>query len=195
LPLDEWSKKRSVMQLYNLTAHIYDVRYADEQKAKIKAALESLNMHDYGMVLDVGCGTGFLFEHVAGKAAMTVGLDFSLGTLLKAKKRAHALRNVHVILADADNMPFKGEIFDFVFAFTLLQNMPNCAKTLEEVKRVAKAGAFVVVTGLKKAFTLDSFEFLLRNVNFYIASLKCEGLKCYVAVCIKSPANSWVKPA
>lgn len=191
--MDGWSKKRRVMRLYNLTAHIYDARYAEEQNAKINAALESLNIEDYGIVLDAGCGTGLLFERVAGKAVMVVGLDFSREILLQAKKRAHALRNVHIILADADSMPFKGEIFDFVFAFTLLQNMPNCARTLQEIKRVAKYGAFVVITGLKKTFTLESFKDLLRNADLDIASLKCEGLKCYVAVCIKSPANPRVK--
>lgn len=175
-----------VMRRYDLTAHIYDARYAEEQNAKIKAALESLSIKDNGLVLDVGCGTGLLFNHVAEKAEMMVGLDFSKEILLQAKKRVDNFQNIHLVLADADNMPFRVESFNFVFAFTLLQNMPKYVETLKEMKRVARDGAFVVVTGLKKIFTLEKFEGLLQNVGFTIASLKSEGLKCYVAICINS---------
>ena len=63
--------------------------------------------------------------------------------------------------ADADHLPFKEEFFDVVFAFTVLQNMPKPSETLDELKRVAKVGGRVVVTGLKKAFPLnDSWMFL-----------------------------------
>ena len=42
-----------------------------------------------------------------------------------------------------------------------------------------------VITGMKKAFTLEEFEELLRDSGFNIVALKDEGLKCYVAVCTK----------
>ncbi len=183
--MSEWNKKREVMERYDLTAHIYDMRYAEEQNAKFEVALKSLDIDRCGLVLDVGCGTGLLFRHIASKAEKTIGLEISRKILLQAKERAKNFQNVHLILADADSTPFEENSFNLVFAFTLIQNMPNPAETLNEIKRVAKDNAVIVVTGLKKAFTLESFEELLLGAGLKIVSMKDDDLKCYVAVCTK----------
>ena len=94
-------------------------------------------------------------------------------------------QGLFLILADADNMPLNENIFSHVFGITLIQNMPNPAKTLNEIRRVAKDDAIIIITGMKKAFTLEEFEELLRDSGFNIVALKDEGLKCYVAVCTK----------
>ena len=183
--MNEWNKKRGVTHRYDLTAHIYDMQYAEEQTAKIEASLEGLKIEKPSLVLDAGCGTGLLFGYVADKAETTVGLDFSRKILLQAKKRAENFQGIHLILADADNMPLKENIFSHVFGMTLIQNMPNPAKTLNEIRRVAKEYAAIVISGMKKAFTLEEFEELLRDASYNIVALKDEGLKCYVAVCTK----------
>jgi ubiquinone/menaquinone biosynthesis C-methylase UbiE len=179
-----WNQKRSIIRRYNLTAHMYEVRYAEEQNAKIKAALEADVINKNSLVLDAGCGTGLFFDYVAHEARTIVGLDVSKKMLLEAKRHADNFQNVNLILADADNMPLKERVFRNVFAFTLLQNMPSPAKTLSEIKRVANRNAIIVVTGMKKAFTLKEFEKLLRNAGLKVVSLKHEGLKCFVAVCV-----------
>ena len=183
--MNEWDKKRNLMHRYDLTAHIYDMQYAEEQTAKIQAALEAVKIEKHSLVLDAGCGTGLLFGYVADKAGTTVGLDISGKILLEAKKRAENFQGLYLILADADNMPLNENIFSHVFGITLIQNMPNPAKTLDEIRRVAKDDAVIVITGMKKAFTLEEFEDLLRHAGFSIIVLKDEGLKCYVAVCTK----------
>jgi ubiquinone/menaquinone biosynthesis C-methylase UbiE len=184
--MSEWDKKRGLMHRYDVTAHVYDMQYAEEQIAKIKAALEGLKIHKHSLVLDAGCGTGLLFGYVTDKTEATIGLDISRKILLQAKKRAKNFQNICLILADADNMPLKENIFDHLFGITLIQNMPNPAKTLNEISRVAKENAVIVVTGMKKAFTLEKFEELLLDAGFNIIALKDEGLKCYVTVCTKT---------
>jgi ubiquinone/menaquinone biosynthesis C-methylase UbiE len=179
-----WNQKRSVMRRYNLTAHIYDMQYAEEQDAKIRAAIEADIIDENTIALDAGCGTGLFFDYIAYKVRTIVGLDVSKKMLSEAKRHTDNFRNVNLILADADNMPLKERVFRNVFAFTLLQNMPNPAKTLSEIKRVAEKNAVIVVTGMKKAFTLKRFEKLLRNAGLKLVSLKHENLKCYVAVCV-----------
>lgn len=173
------------MQRYDLTAHIYDMRYAEEQAAKIEAATKNASMEKYGLVLDAGCGTGLLFGYVADNAETTVGIDISRKILLQAKRRTENSPNVHLIWADADYMPLKENVFSHVFAITLIQNTPNPVKTLNEIKRVAREDALIVVTGLKKAFTLEGFEELLQKSALNIVALQDEGLQCYVAVCTK----------
>ena len=190
--MDGWQKKRRVMMRYDTTASIYDERYADEQTAKVEAALKNMKIERQSLILDVGCGTGILFDHVDDRADGIVGLDFSKKTLLQAKERIRkeSLRNVHLIRADADNMPFHNEIFNTIFAVTILQNTPNPSETLAEIKRVVRDDAFFMITGLKKIFTKEGFEQVLKNSQLNTLMLDDEKLKCYVAVCTKSPIVS-----
>jgi ubiquinone/menaquinone biosynthesis C-methylase UbiE len=183
--MSEWDKKRDIMQRYDVGARMYDMRYAEEQTAKINAALKSLGTKMKGYVLDVGCGTGLLFNHVADKAEMLIGLDISRKTLHEARKRAGSYPNTCLVLADADYLPFVTNVFSFVFAFTLIQNLPNPNKTLREIKRVANNDAMIVVTGMKKAYTRRSLRGLLKDNGLSIHALEDEGLKCYVATCKK----------
>jgi ubiquinone/menaquinone biosynthesis C-methylase UbiE len=184
-----WHKKRRVMVCYDTTASIYDRRYAEEQAAKVEAALKNVSIEKEGLILDVGCGTGILFDHVADEADGIIGVDFSKKCLLQAKERIFnkSLQNVQLILADVDNMPFHNEVFNTVFAMTILQNMPSPSETLAEIKRVSINDALFVVSGLKKIFTEKGFERLLKNSQLNTLMLEDEKLKCYVAVCTNQP--------
>lgn len=184
--MEHWSKKRRIMYRYDLTADIYDMRYEEEQTAKIEAALKNNTAKAGDLVLDVGCGTGILFQHVAEKSAGVVGLDISRKTLTNAKTRAKKFKNVHLVLADADHMPFNDALFDVVYAFTVIQNMPNPQDTLAQIMNVAKVDSTIVVSGLKKCFSQHAFISVLETAGLRIESLEDEsGLKCHVAVCQK----------
>lgn len=182
-----WDRKRGVMQRYDSTAHVYDMRYAEEQTAKIEAAMKNIDIEKESLVLDAGCGTGLLFAYVADEAQATVGLDISRNILLRAKERARNFENAHLILADADNLPLKEGVFRVLFAVTLLQNMPDPPKTLGEMKQVTRDNGFMIITGLKKKFSLEVFEGLLRDAGLNVIALEDESLKCHVAVCTKTP--------
>jgi ubiquinone/menaquinone biosynthesis C-methylase UbiE len=185
--VNKWDQKRKTMRRYDLTAQLYDMRYTEEQELKYKTALERLNIARNNKILDVGCGTGLLFSHVAAETQTVVGVDISGKLLLQAKERARNFRNVHLVQADADHLPFKDNYFSVVFAFTVLQNMPDPLETLKEIKRIAERDAPIVVTGLKKAFSLDAFSELLQSAGLRVVSLKeADALKCHVAVSARS---------
>jgi len=170
------------MQSYDVTAEMYEERYSDEQQRKYKKALEKVNISGKAL-LDVGCGSGLFFREVSKDAMMVVGVDISPKLLLKAKEQARAFSNVFVLQADADHLPFKKGCFDDVFAFTVLQNMPNPDETLSELEMVMKGEGKVVVTGLKKAFPLEKFMDVLENSGLQvIVFVDDEVVKCYIAV-------------
>jgi ubiquinone/menaquinone biosynthesis C-methylase UbiE len=183
--VNQWGKKRSVKRRYDLTADIYDARYAEEQEAKYKAALEGLTVQG-GVVLDVGCGSGLFFSHVGESAAMIVGVDVSRKLLLLASKRGKNQSAVHLVLADADFLPFRQCVFGYFFAFTVLQNMPNPTQTLKQLQLVAKRDACFVVTGLKAAVPLETFGTMLEAAGLQVVSLvNNDALRCYVVTCIQ----------
>jgi len=160
---------------------MYEERYAQEQKAKYSAALENVDVAG-GIILDVGCGSGLFFKEVTGQANMVVGVDISRKLLLKAKEQAMGFGKVFVLQADADHLPFRAAFFDAVFSFTLLQNMPKPPETLDEFKRVTILEGKVVVTGLKKAFSLNAFMDILEGSGLRLVSfVDREDLNCYVA--------------
>ena len=185
--MDKWTHKRKIMQRYDITAEMYEMRYTEEQKAKYKAALDLLRINPDSKILDVGCGTGLFFQHVATEAQAVVGADISIKLLRQAKKRTQEFCNVYLVQADADHLPFINNQFNMIFSFTVLQNLPKPLETLSEIKRTAQQMASIVVTGLKSVFSLDTFQGLLQDAGLQVFSLKADdNLKCYVVVTHKN---------
>ncbi|MEJ2242323.1 MAG: class I SAM-dependent methyltransferase [Candidatus Bathyarchaeota archaeon] len=174
--MPEWKDKIETMD--------YNVQYLEEQNSKIKDIINNIELDQNDQVIDLGCGTGFLFSQVAKKVKILVGIDFSINALKEAKKRLKNSPNVALIRADADHTPCPNQIFDKIVAITLLQNMPNNLKTLLEMKRISKSEAIFAFTGLKKKFNQESFLNLLQSANLNIIRLNInQKLKDYIVLC------------
>jgi ubiquinone/menaquinone biosynthesis C-methylase UbiE len=163
---------------------MYDERYVEEQERKYRAALTDVPAK--GLVLDLGCGTGLLFRYAYPGAEEVVGVDLSGQLLLYARERAKAFTNVSLVQADADHLPFVDGKFHTVFAFTILQNLPKPSTTLKEIRRAAQNGSAIVVTGLKKSFSMASLEQMLKGAGLHLVLVKDdEELACYVLEALK----------
>jgi len=182
--MENWRKKREVTHHYDKFAEVYDTQYADEQKAKIEATLENVFLKTNNFVLDVGCGTGLLFPYIANRVHFLIGIDISQKLLKKARTHKKHYPNTHILLADADHLPFPNQTFHTTFAITLLQNIPNPSTTLQEIRRVGKEHSTIAVTGLKKEFTKKTFTTALEKAKLEISILKTDDdLKDYIATC------------
>ncbi|MDD4281891.1 MAG: class I SAM-dependent methyltransferase [Candidatus Methanofastidiosa archaeon] len=126
---------------YDASAHTYDARYRDIQYAKYAFALSLAGGSMEGDILDVGCGTG-LFGLYLGRAVY--GVDSSQGMLTHARGR---LRATH---ADACDLPFSDNSFDWVVSFTVLQNITAYDQALSEIARVLRPGGRCILTYLDK---------------------------------------------
>ncbi|MBS7640676.1 MAG: class I SAM-dependent methyltransferase [Candidatus Bathyarchaeia archaeon] len=189
---ESWKIKRGVIRHYDRIASIYNELYGHEQSQKIRKALLSLNFNPSEDILDVGCGIGLLLKHMNGLACTFVGVDIARKPLEIAKKliKSSIVNEAFLIRADADFLPFRDGVFDKVFAITLLQNMPNYISALNEMARVAKDDATIVVTGLKKTFSRKSFSETLKKAGLDFTLLDDEEIKCYIAFCRKNlPQN------
>jgi ubiquinone/menaquinone biosynthesis C-methylase UbiE len=182
----QWKQKRAHMHHYDKTSHLYDTRYAEEQSLKIDAALESLKPAIQSRCIDLGCGTGLLLPKIMKSAKNIVCLDMSKGMLKEVKPSLRHSINVHLIQADVDYTPLLRGYFNVAFAITLLQNTPNPEQSLQEMKRITKPDATMIITGLKKCFTPKSLLTLLQDAGFQTHLLNTDGgLKCHIASCKK----------
>jgi ubiquinone/menaquinone biosynthesis C-methylase UbiE len=181
-----WSEKRGIIRHYDKMVNIYDSLYREEQELKIKQILRHMAVHNSDLILDAGCGTGFLFEHVHKQVGHLVGVDLSKGLLriALAHVKQAGTRNVSLVRADVDYLPFKERVFDKVFALTVLQDSSDLNMTLKEITRTTKNDSTLAVTGLKKVFTAERFKQALTEEGLEINILLTpEQVKDFIAIC------------
>jgi ubiquinone/menaquinone biosynthesis C-methylase UbiE len=186
--MDEYRQKLRHLRYYNCAARFYDELYGEEQNRKIEAALRKLNRVKGVSVLDLGCGTGLLFQRIQAQVEVLVGVDFSRSMLKVLGKSERGTNLADLVAADADYLPLRPDLFDLVFAMTLLQNMPNPTHTLREMRRVARTNALVVITGLRNIFDKQLFLDFLHTAELEILALSSSpALKCHLAICRSLP--------
>lgn len=186
MPSTIWHKKREIIRHYDKLASTYDSLYRDEQGLKIKYVLRHVNFNNSDLILDTGCGTGFLFKYIQGYVGQIVGVDISIGLLRVASahiKQAR-MKTVFLIRADVDYLPFQEQVFNKVFALTLIQDFSDLNVTLKEIMRTAKDESIFVITGLKKIFSEASFKQVLTKAGLESnILLTSEQVKDIIAVC------------
>jgi demethylmenaquinone methyltransferase/2-methoxy-6-polyprenyl-1,4-benzoquinol methylase len=122
--------------------------------------------------LDLCCGTGDISFALARAGAETTGLDFSEKMLEVAKCRSRkktplsAFRTPQFIQGDAMAIPFPDNSFDVVTVGYGLRNLADWKRGLDEMNRVAKPGARLVVLDFGKPPNA-----LWRKI--YFTHLKC----------------------
>jgi demethylmenaquinone methyltransferase / 2-methoxy-6-polyprenyl-1,4-benzoquinol methylase len=104
--------------------------------------------------LDLCCGTGDLALALARGAAHTTGLDFSQPMLdlaaRRQKNRAPRFSNLNFIQGDAQQIPFPDSTFDIVTVGYGLRNLTSWERGLDEMHRVARPGARLIVLDFGK---------------------------------------------
>lgn len=97
-------------------------------------------------ILEVGCGVGSDLLRFAKAGAQTVGIDFSPKSAFLAKSRLHAYNHQgDVLVADAENLPFKEEEFELIYSWGVLHHTPNPERAIHEIYRVTKPGGEVCI--------------------------------------------------
>jgi ubiquinone/menaquinone biosynthesis C-methylase UbiE len=112
-----------------------------------------------GLVLDNGCGNGFLADvcRDLAPAARWVGIDISNGMLAKARRH-----HPRLVRGDSTRLPFADQTFDTIFARSLLHHLPDPEAGVREMARVLKPGGELVV--------LDTHKTLISTVPRAIAN-------------------------
>ncbi len=104
-------------------------------------------LHDNMSVLDIGCGTGRLYQIFQEFQGVDyIGLDQSEGQIAMAKQD---FPDNKYIVSEMTNLPLEDKKFDFVFCIATLHHLPDVEsrkKALLEMRRVLKPGGYLFMT-------------------------------------------------
>lgn len=121
---------------------------------RLVANLASISPGD--RALDLCCGTGDIAFALARRGAQTTGLDFSAEMLSVAGNRGQSVKpgsgvNQPVFIqGDAQKIAFPDDSFDIVTVGYGLRNLTSWQKGMDEMYRVAKPGARLIVLDFGK---------------------------------------------
>lgn len=118
-------------------------RYAKE--AHIPAAADFAGARGF-RVLEIGCGLGTDGAQFAKAGADYTGIDLTEAAVGLARKRFQLFDLPGEFrVADAENLDFPDESFDWVYAHGVLHHTPDSAGAVREIHRVLKPGGRAVV--------------------------------------------------
>lgn len=101
-----------------------------------------------GRLLEVSVGPGVNLPYLVGRADVgeIFGLDISLGQLSRCREYvAHQGWDVHLDLGNAEQLPYQDNTFDGVFHIGGINFFNDKKKAIEEMIRVAKPGARILI--------------------------------------------------
>lgn len=140
--------KKRTMAFYKILSKVYDMInpffYTNAMRASI-VDLAEINQNSY--ILDVGCGTGYTTEEISRRAAggEIVAVDMTLPQLRKAVRKLKSLKNMLFLRGDAENLPFKNNVFGAVVSVGAIEYFQNPKKVVQEMRRVLKKKGKVVI--------------------------------------------------
>jgi ubiquinone/menaquinone biosynthesis C-methylase UbiE len=101
----------------------------------------SIRHKSLGKVLDVGCGTGVLLDHLQAYSEELWGVDISQEALKYCLLRDHK----NLILSDAINTAFPEEYFDVITAIGIIEHLEDDHAFLLEMKRLLKSNGIMIL--------------------------------------------------
>lgn len=92
---------------------------------------------------DAGCGWGWFLRFADAKDIDIVGSDMDPAPLRKAL--LFGIRKDRLVISDVQFLPFKDEVFEFVFCWHVLEHVPDHQKAVWEIHRVLKSGSLLLL--------------------------------------------------
>lgn len=106
-------------------------------KEWLRTILNQIELSEVGSILDIGCGTGILYEVLQeeGYTGSYIGTDLSPEMLEVGSKRYN---EIDLRVMDCERLDFSDKSFEVVFMRSVLHHSPNPVQAIREMKRVAK---------------------------------------------------------
>jgi len=180
--MDDFEVKRANIRHHDVEAEFFERVHPEGsslyERAKVSENLNYIagNSVSFDVCIDVGCGTGFVTGFELPLYQMVVAVDISRKMLEIVKKRFGVFVSLNLVICDAEFLPFKSEVADFVSVSSVLHHLPKPARAIEEIARVLKKGGFIYITRepsfqrFRRFF--DFFDyFIVRKILAFICRL------------------------
>lgn len=116
-------------------------------------------------VLDIGCGGGFLTNHLAKCGHVVTGIDLSPSSLEAARKN-DGTKSVKYIAGNAYQLPFEDGSFDAACAMDILEHVENPDLLLQEAARVLRPGGLFFFHTFNRNFL--SYLIIIKGVEWFV---------------------------
>lgn len=98
------------------------------------------------VILDCGCGSGYLTAELARRSRRVLGLDFSPGFVALCRRKYAAVANLEFLQHDVTGpLPLEGDSVNAVLCKMVLQYVPEIRRFATESWRVLAPGGTLVV--------------------------------------------------
>lgn len=110
------------------------------------------------LLLDIGCGGGFLASIISDQVRSYIGCDISIVEALRAQEAGAS-----VAVGDGQQLPFKEGTVDVVLLTAVIEHMPKPFETLKECSRVLQTGGTLVLATPNKYSPMEVLSQLLHR--------------------------------
>lgn len=161
-------------------AETFDEKRFDYFRYYQKRVISLLHIRENQYFLDIGCGTGWAVRYVASlvkEGGRSHGIDLSSKMIKKAIENsnnyANPYKNTYFCKANAEELPFQNNFFDFVICTNSFHHYLKPSKALSEVYRVLKVGGRIYLLDP----TTDGF--IMKMVDRWDKNTEREHVKYY----------------
>lgn len=119
------------------------------QESYLRRFYENVDLKRHSLVLDIGCGSGYMAVELAKKGAIVIASDLTLAQLKKLSKtiaQFHLESRLFLVCCSAESLPFKSNIADVVIENAILEHLPNEKSAIAEITRVSKRDSALMVS-------------------------------------------------
>ena len=138
-----------------------------------KNLLNLMNSAPDQKLIDVACGTGDiakLFLENVNRSSHITCVDPNKGMIKKGKEKLNKFPNLNWVIASAEKLPLKENMFDFYSISFGLRNTKNLNKALSEAYRILKPGGRYLCLEFSKIQN-SSLNFIYKNYSKLIPAI------------------------
>ncbi len=126
----------------------WDKMFTAEDFEILSFLIDSFNIQEGFKIIDLGCGTGVLFDLLrrkVGADGMIIGVDFCPKMASKARQN-FPFETISEVDADVENLPLRADSFDCAISFAAFAHFTDPGKVMAEVSRALKSnGSFHII--------------------------------------------------
>lgn len=136
------------------------VRFIERERVKSITKLIEDNVDE--SIIEVGCGAGNILEKI--RNGKIFGVDISSFILIKARQKLK--ERVHIVQADAQNLPYRDKVFGQIICSEVLEHVLDPSAVMDEMKRILKINGVAIISVPNESL-INWIKRILSNMRIF----------------------------